>query len=267
MKKTVKTKVFATALAAICAVSAISAVSIMSTSVSAAGFSQAIASQSNTGKSVVLIERSTDSIASVPMRGEDWNYYADSLNVKIGCDYDYYHHVCHFYFNAVKPSITNAVLKTQRTDGKWDNTPIRIQVFDDMTMKVVQTGDAYVTEKSYTEAPAETSAPASQDSQKPADSTPVSADNTVVYPIAGEDWTYYINNLNVKVGCDYDYQNSICNFKITGVKPGTTDVVLKTQRPDGKWNNTPLRVLVQADKSVIVYENGSVYVTAHSYTE
>ena len=262
MKKIVKNKVLAAVLAAVCAASAVSAVSIMSAS-AAGAFSQAIASQ-NSQKGTVIVKRTDRNVSTIPMKGEDWTYYADSLYAKIGCDYDYYHHICHFYFTGIKAGTTNAVLKTQRTDGKWDNTPIAIRVFNDLTMTITQTGDAYVTEKSSTDSYPEPfiSVPPTSDDK------PVTKAGTAAFSLAGEDWTYYANTLYVKVSCDYDYQNSVCNFKFTAVKPGTTtSVILKTQRKDGKWNNTPVLVVVNTDMTVTVKQSGAPYVTEFSYTK
>ena len=82
----------------------------------------------------------------------------------------------------------------------------------------------------------------------------------------GEDWTYYTNSLNVKITCDFDYYNSLCKFKLTAVKPGTANVVLKTQRTDGQWNNIVLAVAVSDDMKISAKLTGD-YVTPHSYTE
>lgn len=265
MKKTFKTKVFATVIATVCAVSAISAVSIVS-----AYSDKPDTNVSDESKTAVIIERSEGSTAIVPIKGEDWNYYADSLNALIGCDYDYNNHLCKFKFTAVKPGTTNAVLKTQRTDGKWDNTPVSIKVFDDLTMSITQTGNAYVTNKSYTEeasAPAEEKKTDTTTEQKTDTYSASSQGKTATFTLQGEDWTYFIDSLNISVSCDYDYNPGSCVFKFTAVKPGTTNAVLKTQRTDGQWNNTPVRVTVSSSMEVSVIQTGSTYVTPHSYTE
>ena len=264
MKNTIRTKVFATVIAAVCAASAISAVSI----VSAYSDSSSSKAASASGEATI-IERSNGSTAVVPMKGEDWNYYADSLYALIGCDYDYSNNICKFKFTAVKPGTTNAVLKTQRTDGKWSNTPVRIKVYDNLTMNITQTGNAYITNKSYTE---ETSKPAEEKkAETPKQNNTATASSskgkTATFTLKGEDWTYFIDSLNISVSCDYDYSTGSCVFKLTAVKPGVTNAVLKTQRTDGKWNNTPLRVTVSSNLNVTVEQSGSTYVTPHSYTE
>ncbi len=269
MKKSVKSKVFAIVLSAVCAASAISAVSIVS---SAAASKQTAASST----SAVIVEKTSGSTFTLPMKGEDWNYFADSLNVKVTCDYDYNNSLCNFRFTAVKAGVTNVVLKTQRNDGRWDNTPVRITTGSDLRMNIVQSGNAYVTDKSYTE-----------ESSKPAKTTETKSDiktetktetssqtgtvsaqgKTATVTLKGQDWTYFIDSLNIKVSCDFDYNKNICKFNLTAVKPGVTNAVLKTQRADGKWDNTPVRATVGKDLSITVEQTGSTYVTAHSYTE
>lgn len=262
MKKTVRTKVFAAVMAAVAAISVgTAAIAVTASAVS----DNTSASQAE--NSTVITNRTTGNTFTLPIRGEDWNYYADSLNVKISCDFDYNHNICNFKFTAVKPGITNAVLKTQNKYGSWDNTPVRIVANNDLTMQIVQSGDAYETEKSYTE-----------EAAKPVKTTTSSADtretkqtstkaSTKELSVPGENWTYYIDSLNIKVTCDFDYSSSICNFKLTAVKPGTTNAVLKTQRKDGKWDNLPVRVVVNDDMTMTITQTGSTYVTAHSYSE
>lgn len=217
-----------------------------------------------------MFKKTAGSTLTVPLKGEDWNYYADSLDVKISCDYDYSKKVCNFKFTAIRTGMVNVVLKTKRTDGRWNNIPVSVHIYEDMTMRVMQNADIYITDKSYTAESAKqtgTDTTVSQDSRISGGNTPVSQKNTLEYPIPGTDWTYFIDSLNVKVSCDFDYNKNICNFKITGVKPGKTNIILKTQRGDGKWNNTPVSVVVNSDLSVTISSEGAVYVTSHSYTE
>ena len=82
---------------------------------------------------------------TLPIRGNDWTYTADSLNVKIGCDFDYKNNVCKFKFTAVKPGVTNAILRTEREDGKWNNIPVTITADNSLKITVVQTANAYIT--------------------------------------------------------------------------------------------------------------------------
>ncbi len=42
-------------------------------------------------------------------------------------------------------SVTNAVLKTLRADGKWDNTPVRFTVDQYLNVTGKQTGRMFVT--------------------------------------------------------------------------------------------------------------------------
>ena len=52
--------------------------------------------------------------------------------------------MCTFTFKAVKPGVTNVELQTKQTDGTWVNTPVRVTVNKDLSMNIVQTGDASV---------------------------------------------------------------------------------------------------------------------------
>ena len=262
MKKTISKKVFATILAAVCAVSAASAVSAVCI---ANAYSAHNVSASVTLDSAVIIEKTSGSTFVLPMEGEDWNYYADSLNVKVSCDFDYNCSLCKFKFTAVKPGQTNVVLKTQLEGGNWANTPVRIIVDSDLRMNIVQTGNTYLTEKSYSKPAASTTSSSSQKTTE--QQAPAAQAGTASYTLQGTDWTYYIDSLNVKVSCDFDDNQSLCNFRFTAVKPGTTNAVLKTQRADGRWNNTPIRATVNSDMTVTLQQTGDTYVTAHSYTE
>ena len=90
-------------------------------------------------------------VGTFTLKGEDWNYYAASLNVKITCDYDYATGTCRFIGTGVKPGVTDAVLKVQRTDGRWDNVPVRFTADKNLDVTVQHTGKVYITAHSYTE--------------------------------------------------------------------------------------------------------------------
>lgn len=269
MKKTIRTKILAGVLAAICVASAATIASVVSVS------AQSSKSVSASAKATI-VEKTSGSEFKLPLRGYDWNYYANSLNAKIGCDFDYQKNICNFNITAVKPGMTEAVLKTQEADGKWSNTPIKITVHKDMTMTIEQTGSAYLTD-SYKTTEASTSAPASSSTAaKPAETTPAkpaaSAASTktgksVQFPLSGKNWNYYANTLNAKITCDFDYSKSLCTFIITAVKPGVCDAVLKTKRADDKWDNTPVHITVDNELNVTVTQSANTYVTAKAYTE
>lgn len=139
MKKTVKTKVFATVLAAVCAVSAVSTAAIIG--VSAASSSTSV-SQSN--KEAVIVSKTSGSTFVLPIKGIDWNYYADSLDAKVTCDIDFNTGVCNFKLTAVKPGAANIDLKTKDSSGVWTVTPIRVTVGSDLKMSIVQTGEVSI---------------------------------------------------------------------------------------------------------------------------
>ena len=261
MKKTIRTKVFASVIAAVCAVSAITTVSMISAS-AYSNNSQLVSS------SYIIIAKTSDSTFTMPMKGEDWTYYADSLNVKVRCDYDYSSNTCNFRFTAVKAGTANIVLKTQNTDGTWLNTPVRVTVGSDLTMNIVGTGSPYTTEKSYT-TEKQTGTPAAQEKtdtqEKKSDDTQKTAGHAS-FSVAGNDWNYYIDSLCVKVTCDYDYTGSMCNFRFTAVKPGTANAVLKAETKDGKWLNIPVSITVDNNMQVSFTQSGETYITASSRT-
>lgn len=138
MKKTMKTKVFASLIAAVCAISAITTVSV----ISASAYNDNNPLVSST---YIITAKTYGNTFVMPMKGEDWTYYADSLNVKVSCDYDYSTNTCNFKFTAVKPGTANAVLKAQTKDGKWMNIPVCITVDDNMQVSFYQSGDTYMT--------------------------------------------------------------------------------------------------------------------------
>ena len=141
MKKagTIKTKVVAGVIAAVCAVSVISTGAVMG----ASAFSSA-----NANAGTAVIERRTSgSTYTLPMKGVDWNYFSDSLDVTVDCEIDFNCNLCNFKFTAVRPGTANITLQTKSTDGTWSNTPIRITVDRDLRMNIVQTGNAAANNK------------------------------------------------------------------------------------------------------------------------
>ena len=266
MKKTIKTKAIAAVLAAVCAVSAVTTAAIVSASAASVS-----TSQSQTSKSVMIIAKTYDNTFVMPMKGEDWTYFADSLNVKVTCDYDYKNNMCNFKFTALKAGVVNVVLKTQNTDGKWTNTPVRITADSNLLMTIVQTDNAYITEKSYTETPAKTTSSETKKTETETKKTETpaakgtvivtNAGNPFTLPIRGNDWTYTADSLNVKIGCDFDYKNNVCKFKFTAVKPGVTNAILRTEREDGKWNNIPVTITADNGLKITVVQTANAYIT------
>ena len=136
MKKagTIKTKVVAGVIAAVCAVSVISTGAVMG----ASAFSSA-----NANAGTAVIERRTSgSTYTLPMKGVDWNYFSDSLDVTVDCEIDFNYNLCNFKFTAIRPGMANITLQTKSTDGTWSNTPIRITVDRELRMNIVQNGNA-----------------------------------------------------------------------------------------------------------------------------
>ncbi len=146
MKKTVRTKVMATILAAVCALStgaAISAVSANAAIVRVIRVETRATSEAN--NETKPAPKATARSCAYTMTGYDWNYSADSVNVKITCDFNYSTKTCRFIGTAVAPGTTNATLKAKRADGKWDNIPVRFTVDSSLNISVVKTGNAFVT--------------------------------------------------------------------------------------------------------------------------
>ncbi len=290
MNTSVKTKVTAAILSAICVASAAVIVTTFCVAnASNAGLTGAMGSTGSATatatstsldkKSDTLIGSSSSNTFTLPIKGEDWNYYADSLNVKVSCDYDYNRSMCNFIFTAVSKGTTNVVLKTQNTDGKWTNTPVRITTDSDLHMTLVQSGNAYITNKPYTETPAQTQQTSSAEAVSTQTASPADtseAGGTViaknkkspfVLPMKGYDWNYYAASLNVRISCDFDFENKICNFILTAQKPGITDAVLKTKLENGKWSNTPVRITADKELNITVEQTGNAYITDKSFTE
>ena len=136
MKKTgtIKTKVVAGVIAAVCAVSVISTGAI----IGASAFSLA----SSNADTAVIERRTSGSTFTLPMKGIDWNYFSDSLDVTVDCEIDFSRNLCNFRFTAIRPGAANITLQTKSTDGTWTNTPIRITVDSDLRMNIVQNGNA-----------------------------------------------------------------------------------------------------------------------------
>ena len=136
MKKTgtIKNKVFAGVIAAVCAVSVISTGAIIGAS--------AFSSASSNADTAVIERRTSGSTFTLPMKGVDWNYFSDSLDVTVDCNIDFTCNLCNFRFTAVRPGTANITLQTKSTDGTWSNTPIRITVDSDLRMNIVQNGKA-----------------------------------------------------------------------------------------------------------------------------
>ena len=136
MKKagTIKTKVVAGVIAAVCAVSVISTGAVMGAS--------AFSSANDNADTAVIERRTSGSTYTLPMKGVDWNYFSDSLDVTVDCEIDFNYNLCNFKFTAIRPGTANITLQTKSTDGTWSNTPIRITVDRDLRMNIVQTGNA-----------------------------------------------------------------------------------------------------------------------------
>ena len=83
MKKasTIKSKVFTGVIAAVCAVSVISTGAIIGAS--------AFSSASSNADTAVIERRTSGSTYTLPMKGVDWNYFSDSLDVTVDCEIDF----------------------------------------------------------------------------------------------------------------------------------------------------------------------------------
>ena len=236
MKKTVTRKIFAGIMAAVCSVSAMSAVTAMT--VSAASPSVSVSSVSR-------------QVAVVNLKGEDWNYSADSLCAKITCDYNWSTCNCCFKASGVTPGVTNAVLKAEVEDGYWQNVPMKFTVDNNLNVKGQQNGSVYYTCKKKSQSGSQTQQQAAPKYQS----------STTTYTMKGCNWNYSADSLCASIGCDFNWNTSTCKFIITASKPGVTNAVLKAKRTDGKWNNTPIRFTVDNNLNISYQKTGDMFVT------
>lgn len=133
MRKTMRTRIMGTVLAAVCALSAAAAVSTVSASAASVEENTAVAAQRN-GRA-----------CTHTLYGCNWNYSADSLNASITCQFDYCSRTCRFIATGVEQGETNAILKAKRDDGRWDNVPIRFTVDGNLNVTGEITGPSFIT--------------------------------------------------------------------------------------------------------------------------
>lgn len=137
-KTTIRTKITGIVLAAVCAFSTMAAVSAVSASAATVNSNAAVAAQSQ-GKA-----------CTYTMQGKNWTYWLiDNVNVSIKCNINFSNGTCKFIVSGVQPGVVNAVLKTERTDGKWNNAPIRFTVDSNLNVTGTQTGNIFVTNTKY----------------------------------------------------------------------------------------------------------------------
>ena len=243
MKKTgtFKNKVFAGVIAAVCAVSVISTGAIIGAS--------AFSSASSNADTAVIERRTSGSTFTLPMKGVDWNYFSDSLDVTVDCEIDFSRNLCNFKFTAIRPGAANITLQTKSTDGTWSNTPIKITVDSGLHMNIVQNGNT---------------AAANNDIKFTVDEDDTTAiiasktsNSTFNLPMKGNDWNYYADSLNVKVTGAVDFERNICTFTFKAVKPGIANIDLQTKDTDGTWINTPVRITVDKDLSMNIVQTGT----------
>ena len=243
MKKTgtIKAKVVAGVIAAVCAVSAISTGAVMGAS--------AFSSANGNGGTAVIERRTSGNTYTLPMKGVDWNYYSDSLDVTVDCEIDFSCNLCNFMFTAIRPGTANITLQTKSTDGTWSNTPIRITVDSDLRMNIVQSGNASTANNNirFTVDEDDTTAVIASKTEN----------STFNLPMKGIDWNYYADSLNVKVSGAVDFNNNLCTFTFKAVKPGITNVDLQTKETDGTWINTPVKITVDKDLSMNITQIGT----------
>ena len=183
------------------------------------------------------------------MKGIDWNYFSDSLDVTVDCEIDFSRNLCNFKFTAIRPGAANITLQTKSTDGTWSNTPIRITVDSDLRMNIVQNGKAAATNNDIKFTVDEDDTTAIIASK--------TSNSTFNLPMKGNDWNYYADSLNVKVSGAVDFNNNLCTFTFKAVKPGITNVDLQTKETDGTWINTPVRITVDKDLSMNIVQTGT----------
>ena len=136
-KNNIKTRVLGTVLAAVCAVSTLAAVSV--SGVSAATVETASVAAQSGGKACAFT-----------MAGQYSTYWLiDNTNVSIKGNLNFENGTCRFIIKGLEPGTANAVLKTQREDGKWNNVPVRFTVDSNLNVTGKQTGALFVTNTKY----------------------------------------------------------------------------------------------------------------------
>lgn len=138
-KNNTKTRIIGTALAAICAVSSVAAVSAVSVGAASMPAAASVSAQVKAGKGCTF-----------QMDGKNWTYWLkDNTNVDISANINFNTGKVKFFIKGLTPGVVNAVLKTQRPDGKWNNVPIRFTVDSKLNVTGKQTGKLFVTNTKY----------------------------------------------------------------------------------------------------------------------
>ena len=138
-KNNTKTRIIGTALAAICAVSSVAAVSAVSVGAASMPAAASVSAQVKAGKGCTF-----------QMDGKNWTYWLkDNTNVDISANINYNTGKVKFFIKGLTAGVVNAVLKTQRPDGKWNNVPIRFTVDSKLNVTGKQTGKLFVTNTKY----------------------------------------------------------------------------------------------------------------------
>ena len=136
MKKNVKTRIMGTALAALCAVSTIAAASSVGTVCAATSPSASVSARNQYRKGCKMHFTGI----------YNWTYSLYDGNVSISCDADWSNNECTFYAEGNYEGTADAVLMTQRADGRWNNTPVRFTVDENLNVTGRATGRTYVTD-------------------------------------------------------------------------------------------------------------------------
>ena len=138
-KNNTKTRIIGTALAAICAVSSVAAASAVSVGAASMPAAASVSAQVKAGKGCTF-----------QMDGKNWTYWLkDNTNVDISANINFNTGKVKFFIKGLTPGVVNAVLKTQRPDGKWNNVPIRFTVDSKLNVTGKQTGKLFVTNTKY----------------------------------------------------------------------------------------------------------------------
>ena len=243
-------------MAAVCALS-VSAAATSIASVTADAATTSISASAKSGTPYIKT-----------LKGNNWNYSADSLCAKITCDFNYNTSTCKFKATGVTPGTTNAVLKVEVADGKWKNVPMRFSVDKNLNVHGSQSDKEYFTKASKTEntgtkkdTKKNTNKNTNKNKKSGSKSESKPTAKSCTFKMTGFDWNYSADSLNVKITCDFDYSTKTCKFIGKAVKEGTTNATLKAKRADGKWNNTPVRFTVDKNLNIKVTQTGDSYVT------
>ena len=84
-----------------------------------------------------------------------------------------------------------------------------------------------------------------------------------LFTMTGSNWNYSTSTGCVTISCDFSYNAKSAKFIAKGAYAGYDDVILKTQRDDGRWTNVPVRFTVDSSLNVTGKVSGKTFITTY----